>query len=48
MRKLAVVLGFLLVVVTFTACTKDEATDNEQIEILSPNKDKSDCTACGH
>jgi len=35
MRKLAVVLGFLLVV-TFTACTKEQATDDEQIEILSP------------
>lgn len=45
MKKLALLSG-LLVVLFATACTKDQVNQNEEIEILSPEKDKSQCTAC--
>jgi len=44
MKKISLlILGVLLI--TVTSCTNDE-TSNEEIEILSPDKDKQQCTGC--
>lgn len=40
MRELKLVVVFLLVAITFVACTKDQVDDNEQVEFFSPNVKK--------
>jgi len=48
MKKFLAVLAVTMFAVGLTSCEPESTTDDPTENILSPDKDKSECTGCDH